>query len=104
MAKTKPSSKPAECPLETLQPVQVKCPGCGHREFEPARGRFGVIWRCANRPACKFWLSSMPIGKTCGYKTNGQRCGALMVEGTKTIPDRCSDRRCPNRNPHKLNK
>ncbi len=23
-------------------------------------------------------------------------------EGTKTIPDRCSDKKCPNHNPHKL--
>ncbi|MFT7460288.1 MAG: hypothetical protein ACI909_002976, partial [Planctomycetota bacterium] len=29
---------------------------------------------------------------------------SLIVEGTKTIPDRCSDKTCPNRNPHKLGK
>ena len=29
-------------------------------------------------------------------------CGALMMEGTKTIPERCSDRNCKNHNPHKL--
>lgn len=90
------------CPLENLQPAKVKCPECGQHEFEPARGRFGVIWRCANRPRCKFWLGSKPTGKKCRDKVNGRSCGALMVEGTKTIPDRCSDRECPNRNPHKL--
>ena len=31
-------------------------------------------------------------------------CGSLMMSGTKTIPDRCSDKTCPNHNPHKLNK
>jgi hypothetical protein len=24
------------------------------------------------------------------------------MEGTKTIPERCSDRICPNHNPHKI--
>ncbi len=98
----KKSRKPDQCPLDSLQPVQVKCAECGWIGFEPARGRYGVIWRCMNRPACKFWLSAMPIGQTCRYKSNGKVCGAMMVEGTKTIPDRCSDRDCPNRNPHKL--
>lgn len=100
MAKKK--GQPADCPLENLQPTEVTCPECGHPEFEPARGRFGVIWRCTNRPECKFWLGSKPTGETCRHPTNGKACGALMVEGTKTIPDRCSDRACPNRNPHKL--
>jgi hypothetical protein len=27
-----------------------------------------------------------------------------MVEGTKIILERCSDKSCPNRNPHKINK
>ena len=93
-----------DCPLAELRPVRVDCPACGHPEFEPARGRFGAIWRCANRPHCKFWLSSKPTGQRCDYRTNGKVCKALMVEGTKTIPDRCSDRSCPNRNPHKLPK
>jgi hypothetical protein len=25
-----------------------------------------------------------------------------MMEGTKTIPERCSNKACPNHNPHKL--
>ena len=29
-------------------------------------------------------------------------CNALMMEGTKTIPERCSDKTYPNHNPHKL--
>jgi hypothetical protein len=27
-----------------------------------------------------------------------------MMDGTKTIPERCSDKNCPNHNPHKLEK
>ncbi len=101
----KKNAQNIDCPremLKTLKPVKVKCPECGHNEFEPARGRFGVIWRCKNRPECKFWLNSMPIGKKCRYKTDGKMCGALMVE--ETIPNRCSNKECPNLNPHKLNK
>jgi hypothetical protein len=26
----------------------------------------------------------------------------MMMEGTKTIPERCSSKLCPNHNPHKL--
>jgi hypothetical protein len=43
-------------------------------------------------------MKSKPTGKKCGL------CGALMMEGSKTIPDRCSDKTCPNYNPHKMNK
>ena len=28
-------------------------------------------------------------------------CGELMMQGTKTIPERCSNKACPNHNPHK---
>lgn len=100
MAKQKP--RPTDCPVGDLRPVQAECPECGHQEFEPSRGRFGPIWRCGNRPACKFWLGSKPTGETCPYVVNGKPCRAPMVEGTKTIPDRCSRKECPNRNPHKL--
>jgi len=91
-----------DCPLQSLKPVKVACPECGRTGFEPARGRFGVIWRCQNRPACKFWLDAQPLGRKCTYQVRGKPCGAMMVEGTKTIPDRCSNRQCPNRYPHKL--
>ena len=94
----------AECAFDELKPVKVKCPECGNKAFEPARGRFGPIWRCTNRPLCQCQVTSKPTGKMCNYKVDGTKCGALMVEGTKTIPDRCSRRECPNRNPHKLSK
>jgi len=85
-----------------LEPVAVKCPECGNKGFQPVKGRFGPVWRCTNRPACKHFFDSKPTGKRCRYETKGKKCGALMVEGTKTIPDRCSLRSCPNRNPHRL--
>lgn len=85
-----------------LAPVRIACPECGHRGFEPVKGRFGPVWRCLNRPACKHFFDSRPTGRKCGHVTRGKKCGAPMVEGTKTIPDRCSLRSCPNRNPHKL--
>jgi len=96
------ATKDKDCPFDELKPVKAACPECGNENFEPAHGLFGPIWRCTNRPACKFTLTSKPTGGTCSYETEGRRCGALMVEGTKTIPDRCSLRTCPNRNPHKL--
>ncbi|MFT4515104.1 MAG: ssDNA-binding Zn-finger/Zn-ribbon topoisomerase 1 [Planctomycetota bacterium] len=85
-----------------LEPVPVKCPECGHKGFQAAKGRFGPVWRCLNRPECKHFIESRPTGKKCGHATRGTKCGALMVEGTKTIPDRCSVKNCPNRNPHRL--
>ncbi len=42
-----------------------------------------------------------PTGRKCTSDRGGKAC-ALMVAGTKTIPDRYSDKTCPNRNPHKL--
>lgn len=93
------------CPYEGLTATDVTCPDCGKGRLAPARGRFGPVYKCdaAARPKCKFQVSSRPIGETCGYvRVDGTVCGALMVEGTKTIPDRCSDRACPNRNPHKI--
>lgn len=93
------------CPYEGLTPTDVTCPLCGDGKLVPARGRFGPVYKCDAkvRPKCKFQLTSRPTGRTCTYlRDTGEPCGALMVEGTKTIPDRCSDRDCPNRNPHKL--
>ncbi|MEZ4219958.1 MAG: hypothetical protein R3B13_03445 [Polyangiaceae bacterium] len=85
-------------------PTKVKCPLCGKGVIVPKRGRFGAEWRCNAdvRPMCSFKLETKPTGKKCTYKRGGKPCGALMVAGTKTIPDRCSDKTCPNRNPHKL--
>lgn len=85
-------------------PTKVKCPLCGAGVIVPKRGRFGAEWRCDAdvKPMCKFKVETKPTGKKCTYVRAGGPCGALMVAGTKTIPDRCSDKTCPNRNPHKL--
>ena len=95
----------ADCPYEALTATDVTCPLCGDGKLVPARGRFGPVYNCDAdvRPKCKFQLTSRPTGRVCTYpRDGGTACGALMVEGTKTIPERCSDRDCPNRNPHKL--
>ncbi len=87
-----------------FEPCDVKCPLCGAGVIVPKRGRFGPEWRCNAevRPMCNFKLDSKPTSKTCSHKRDGQPCGALIEMGTKTIRNRCRDKTCPNRNPHKL--
>ncbi|MCX6788585.1 MAG: type I DNA topoisomerase [Candidatus Jorgensenbacteria bacterium] len=82
---------------EEKRKTGVKCPECGG-EIVERRGRFGAFFSCANYPKCKFIIKSRPTGKKC------ELCGALMMEGTKTIPERCSNKACPNHNPHKIKK
>jgi hypothetical protein len=89
------------CRFNELKPTGVKCPVCKKGYLDPARGRWGPIYKCTNKQ-CAFYLQSRPTGRKCNYMRNGRKCGHLMVEGTKTIPERCSDKSCPNRNPHKL--
>jgi hypothetical protein len=89
-----------ECKLSDLAPTGTKCPACRKGTLDPARGRFGPLYKCTK--GCGFYVESCPTGKKCQFLRNGEKCGALMVEGTKTIPNRCSDKSCPNRNPHKL--
>ena len=78
----------------------VACPDCasaGRRngEMVERRGRFGVFYSCSNYPECKRAIKARPTGHTC------PECGSLMMQGTKTIPERCSNKTCPNHNPHK---
>ncbi|MCK5591446.1 MAG: type I DNA topoisomerase [Candidatus Pacebacteria bacterium] len=85
----------------------VKCPMCKDGEMIERRGRFGLFYSCSNYPTCKHAIKAKPTGKICDYPREdrgGEKCGALMMEGTKTIPERCSDKTCPNHNPHKLDK
>jgi DNA topoisomerase I len=85
----------------------VKCPECKDGEMSERRGRFGIFYSCSNYPECKYAIKAKPTGKICKYireDRNKEKCGALMMEGTKTIPERCSDKSCPNHNPHKLDK
>lgn len=84
--------------LEKINSTGVHCPTCKTGYMSERRGRFGVFYSCSNYPDCKYAIKAKPTGNLCSI------CGSLMMEGTKTIPERCSDKNCPNHNPHKLNK
>ena len=74
----------------------VKCNVCNDGMMEERRGRFGVFYSCANYPKCKNAIKAKPTGNLC------KLCQSLMMEGTKTIPERCSSKICPMHNPHKM--
>jgi DNA topoisomerase-1 len=76
----------------------VLCPLCKTGDISERRGRFGIFYSCSNYPKCKFAIKAKPTGRIC------KECGSLMMEGTKTIPERCSDKSCPMHNPHKIPK
>jgi DNA topoisomerase-1 len=76
----------------------IKCPLCNNGEIVEKRGRFGTFYSCSDYPKCKLIIKSKPTGNICPL------CQSLMMEGTKTIPERCSNKSCPNYNPHKLKK
>ncbi len=84
----------------------VACPQCKDGEMIERRGRFGVFYSCSHYPDCKNAIKARPTGRLCDYVRDdkGGVCGALMMDGTKTIPERCSDKTCPNHNPHKIKK
>lgn len=85
----------------------VKCPKCKDGEMSEKKGRFGIFYACSNYPTCKHAIKSKPTGKICVHprvERVGEKCGELMMEGTKTIPERCSDKTCPNHRPDKLDK
>ena len=83
----------------------VSCNKCKDGYMEERKGRFGIFYACSNYPDCKHIIKTRPTGNRCTYKKDdGTECGELMMEGTKTIPERCSDKGCPMHNPHKLNK
>lgn len=86
----------------------VKCPECkkgspqragggAHGgELMARRGRYGEFFSCSEYPKCKFAMKARPTGNTC------PECGSLMMAGTKTIPDRCSDKNCKMHRPDKI--
>ncbi len=74
----------------------VKCTDCKDGEMMERKGRFGIFYSCTNYPDCKNAIKAKPTGDLCPM------CGKLMMEGTKTIPTRCSSKICPNHNPHKI--
>ncbi len=79
-----------------LNSTGVKCGDCKDGEMIERHGRFGPFYSCSNYPDCKHIIKTRPTGNHC------KMCGKLIMEGTKTIPERCSDKTCPNHNPHKL--
>jgi len=76
--------------------TDIDCPVCKKGKMMERRGRFGVFYSCSNYPDCKNAIKAKPTGNICEY------CQSLMMEGTKTIPERCSNKMCKNHNPHKL--
>ena len=83
---------------EAKKKTGVLCPICKTGDISERRGRFGIFYSCSNYPDCKFIIKSKPTGNIC------KLCGSLMMEGTKTIPERCSNKSCSNHNPHKAAK
>lgn len=81
---------------EAKSKTGVPCPVCKKGEMVERRGKFGAFYSCSNYPECKNAIKARPTGRLCPL------CGSLMMEGTKTIPERCSNKTCPNHNPHKL--
>ena len=88
-----------------LNHTGVPCPMCKKGFMTERKGRFGIFYSCTGYPDCKNAIKARPTGRICEYpKVDGSPCDSLMMEGTKTIPERCSNKICPNHNPHKLTK
>ena len=83
---------------EAKKRTGIMCPLCKTGDISERRGRFGIFYSCSNYPDCKFAMKAKPTGNIC------KECGSLMMEGTKTIPERCSNKACPMHNPHKIPK
>ena len=83
---------------EAKKRTGVICPLCKKGDISERRGRFGIFYSCSNYPDCKFAIKAKPTGRIC------EKCGSLMMEGTKTIPERCSNKACIMHNPHKIPK
>jgi DNA topoisomerase-1 len=83
---------------EAKKRTGVICPICKKGDISERRGRFGIFYSCSNYPNCKFAIKAKPTGNICSV------CGSLMMQGTKTIPERCSNNECSNYRPDKLNK
>jgi len=75
--------------------TDITCPVCHKGKMMERRGRFGIFYSCSDYPDCKNAIKAKPTGNICDL------CGSLMMEGTKTIPERCSNKMCKNHNPHK---
>lgn len=80
----------------------VECTECHAGTMVEKRGRFGIFYGCSNYPKCKNIIKAKPTGNICKYPRDYGPCGHLMMQGTKTIPERCSDKTCPNHRPDKV--
>ena len=76
----------------------IACPVCKQGAMVGRRGRFGIFYSCSAYPKCKYAIKAKPTGAVCPL------CNSLMMEGTKTIPERCSQKECPHHNPGKKEK
>ncbi len=76
--------------------TDITCPMCQKGKMMERKGRFGIFYSCSDYPNCKNAIKAKPTGNICPM------CDSLMMEGTKTIPERCSNKMCKNHNPHKL--
>jgi DNA topoisomerase-1 len=76
--------------------TDITCPVCKKGKMMERKGRFGIFYSCSDYPDCKNAIKAKPTGNICDM------CDSLMMEGTKTIPERCSNKMCKNHNPHKL--
>jgi DNA topoisomerase-1 len=83
---------------EAKKRTGIICPLCKKGDITERRGRFGLFYSCSDYPDCKFAMKAKPTGNIC------KECGSLMMEGTKTIPERCSNKACLMHNPHKIPK
>ncbi|NVN97016.1 type I DNA topoisomerase [Candidatus Nomurabacteria bacterium] len=75
--------------------TDIICPMCKKGKMMERKGRFGIFYSCSDYPDCKNAIKAKPTGNICDL------CQSLMMEGTKTIPERCSNKMCRNHNPHK---
>ncbi len=78
--------------------TDVLCPTCKKGFMMERKGRFGIFYSCSDYPNCKNAIKAKPTGNICPM------CNSLMMIGTKTIPERCSNKACPNHRPDKLAK
>ncbi|MDO8505118.1 MAG: type I DNA topoisomerase [bacterium] len=81
---------------EAREKTGVACPVCKNGEMVERRGKFGPFFSCSNYPTCKHAIKARPTGEIC------KLCGSLMMLGTKTIPERCSNKTCANHTPPRI--
>ncbi len=81
--------------LDKKNSTGIACNVCKNGFMVERRGRFGLFYSCSNYPKCKNAIKAKPTGNICPM------CQSLMMAGTKTIPERCSNKLCPNHRPDK---